>query len=112
MSVDVSLVPGSVHELFERRVRLHEVVRRERDAETIAQVFDALALVLATPVCQQDERDIVALQVFQRLCCTRDRLCNVQQDAVNTIRVILVWVVLEALQLLGAQSSYVISSGK
>lgn len=51
----------AIHELLEGRVRLHEVIRRQLNAEPGAQVRDTLRLVLAPAVGQEDERDGVLL---------------------------------------------------
>jgi hypothetical protein len=74
-----------VDQLLEGRVRLDKVVYRKLEAKLGAQVLDPVRLVLATAVRQQDERDVVVLQVLQRLRRTGNRLGDVKENAIDAV---------------------------
>lgn len=74
-----------MNQLLEGRVRLDKVVNRKLKAKLGAQVLDPVRLVLAAAVRQQDERDVVVLQVLQRLRRTGDRLGDVKEDAIDAV---------------------------
>ena len=83
------LVPeavGAVEEFLEGRVGLDEVVCRQRHAQLLGEVLDALRLVLAAAVGEEDEGDVVLVQELQDLGGAGNRPGDVQQDAVDARR--------------------------
>jgi hypothetical protein len=64
-------------------VRLHEIVRRQLHSEALPEVPDALRLVLAAAVGEQDEGDVVVVEKLEDRRGAGDRLRDVQQDAID-----------------------------
>ena len=47
-------------------MRLDKVLFCKRNSQLLAQLSDSSALVLSTSIGQQDERDTVVVQIFER----------------------------------------------
>lgn len=56
---------GPVHELLEGRVGLHEVLDCKGDAELLCEFYDAVGLVLAAAVGEEDEGDVVLVEELE-----------------------------------------------
>lgn len=63
---------------------LHEHARVERDAEELAEITDALGLVLAAAIGEEDEGDAVGLEVGQSFGGVRQGSGGAEEDAVDT----------------------------
>lgn len=66
-------------------MRLDEIVCREVDAELLLEIIDALVLMLAAAVGEQDEGDVVIVQEVEDLWGAGNWLRDVEQDAVDAI---------------------------
>lgn len=67
----------------EGRVALDEHACGEGDVELGAQVGDALVLVLAAAIGEQDEGDAVLLEVGERLVGAREGVGAADEDAID-----------------------------
>ncbi len=67
-------------------MRLDKIVFAEMDAELLAQVPYAVLLKLPATVGEQDERDVVLIQIPERLGRAINGLCDMEQYAVDAVR--------------------------